>query len=307
MISIVIPAYNEEENVFLVYRRVAEIMRKIGQDYEIIFVDDGSSDLTFANVEKLNKNDKRVKCVRFRRNFGQTAAISAGFRMAQGDVVITMDCDLQNDPDDIPLLIKMAKDYDVVSGWRYYRKDPFLTKVIPSRISNWVARKLTGVQLHDFGCTLKAYRREAVKDLRLYGEMHRYLAAIVGMNGYKVGEVKVRHNSRRFGKTKYNFVRLLHGLLDLLYIKFWSTYSTRPLHLFGFFGFLQYLLSGLIFVEQIIKAYLVGELKLGPLLMLGVLFVITGSLSIMFGFLGEILIRTYYGKEEPFVIEKILK
>ncbi|MEW6062911.1 MAG: glycosyltransferase family 2 protein [Nanoarchaeota archaeon] len=307
MISVIVPVYNEEANIRLFYKELSSVLNKIKEDYEIIFVDDGSTDRSFSLIKEINKNDKRVKAIKFRRNFGQTAAINTGIRHANGDKIITMDADLQNDPNEIPMLIKKLNEgYYLVNGWRYKRRDPLFTKKIPSKFSNWLVRKLTKVNLHDQGCTLRIMRKEAVKNLRLYGEMHRFIPAIVAMNGFKVAEIKVKHRERRFGKTKYKFNRLLKGFLDLLYIKFWYTYSTRPLHFFGALGFLQYFLAILIFIEQIIKALAVKQLNLGPLLMLGILLVVTGTLFIVFGFLGEILIRTYYSKEEDISIEKIL-
>ena len=309
MISIVIPAYNEEVNISIIYNQIKKVMGGLKKDYEIIFVDDGSRDNTFRNIENLHKKDKIVKCIRFRRNFGQTAAMDAGIRNSNGDIIITMDADLQNDPNDIPsLLRKLDEGYDLVNGWRYKRKDTFLSKRLPSLISNWLVRKLTKLRIHDQGCTLRAIRKNAVKDLRLYGEMHRFIPALVAMNGFKVTEVKVSHHPRRFGKTKYSFNRIIKGLLDLLYIKFWSTYSTRPLHFFGSLGFIQYIFAGLIFIEQIIKAFIIGRLNLGPLFLVGILLVLNGTLFIMFGFLGEILIRAYYKSEDiNQQIEKVLK
>jgi len=307
MISIIIPVYNEEANINILYRLLAKVLSK--HAYEIIFVDDGSRDGSFNKIKELHKKDKRVKAIRFRRNFGQTAAVDSGIRHANGDIIVTMDADLQNDPSDIPaLLTKLNEGYDLVNGWRYKRKDRLFSKRIPSLISNFLVRKLTKVNLHDQGCTLRVMRKEAVRNLRLYGEMHRFIPALVAMNGFKVAELKVRHHQRQYGKTKYKFNRIFKGFLDLLYIKFWYSYSTRPLHFFGALGFLQYLLAVLIFIEQAIKALVVRQLTLGPLLMLGILLIVTGTLFIVFGFLGEILIRTYYSREEDNVnIERILE
>lgn len=306
-VSVVIPVFNEEKNVPVLYRELKSALGSFR--HEIIFVDDGSRDSTFEALKEIHAKDSKVKVIRLKRNFGQTAAMSAGFSIAQNEIIVTMDGDLQNDPKDIPALVaKIGEGFDVVSGWRHSRKDPFFSKVIPSLISNVFARILTGINIHDYGCSLKAYRKEALKGLKLYGEMHRYIPAIVAINGYSVSEVKVSHRKRAFGKSKYNFTRLLKGLLDLLYIKFWSTYSTRPLHFFGLLGFFQYFLAFAIVVEQIIKAFIVRELNIGPLLLLSVMLVVTGTLFILFGFLGEILIRTYYASAgEPYVIEKVLK
>ena len=307
-LSVVVPVFNEEKNIPVLYSELMPVLAKTRYNYELIFVDDGSRDGTFVELEKLHRADSSVKVIRFARNFGQTAAMSAGFSNASGDIIITMDGDLQNDPKDIPaLLAKVDEGFDVVSGWRYSRKDPVLTKVLPSLFSNFLARVLTGVDIHDYGCSLKAYTRRSLQGIKLYGEMHRYIPAIVAMGGFSVAEVKVNHRKRSFGRSKYNLSRLMKGLLDLLYIKFWTTYGTRPLHLFGLLGILQYFFSFVIFVEQVIKAFVIKELNIGPLLLLSVLLMITGTLFILFGFLGEIMIRTYYASAgEPYVVDKSL-
>ena len=310
-ISVVIPVFNEEKNLELLYNELMEVLRKLGVKYEIIFVDDGSTDSSFDILEKIFQKDKHAKVIKFRKNFGQTAALNAGFQAAKNDIIISIDADLQNNPDDIPALLKKIEEgHDVVSGWRYKREDSFFSKKLPSAFSNWLARKLTGLDIHDSGCTLKAYKREALKNITLYGEMHRYIPAILNSRGYKIAEVKVEHRQRKFGKTKYNFTRLLKGLLDLIYIKFWSGYSTKPLHFFGLIGFFQYFLAILILAEQISMMLLVWKtLVVGPLLLLAVVFFITGTLFVMFGFLGEILVRTYYAgsAESPHSIEKVLE
>lgn len=306
MLSIIIPAYNEEKNIPLLY---AQIKKTVKQNHEIIFIDDGSTDSTFKEISKLNKKDKSVKAVQFRKNFGKTPALMAGFELAKGDIIITMDADLQDDPQNIQrFLEKMNQGYDVVGGWRYRRKDSFIKK-LPSKLYNFLARKLTGVKLHDFNCGFKAYKKEVLKDISLYGEMHRYIPVFTAAQGYKVTETKVIHHERKYGKSKYGFWRLLKGFLDLLYVKFWLDYSTRPIHFFGGLGVLQYIVATLIFIEQIIKAYLIKALYLGPLLILGVLFTITGTLCILFGFLAEIQIRTYYSqsKNKTYAIKRILK
>lgn len=308
-LSVVVPVFNEAQNVATLHRELKAVLDSLKRSYEAVFVDDGSTDGTFKALEAIHKSDPRVKVVKLQRNFGQTTALSAGFANSSGDIIITMDGDLQNDPKDIPaLLIKVDEGFDVVSGWRHKRRDPFFTKVVPSLISNSLARMLTGVNIHDYGCSLKAYTKRALKGVKLYGEMHRYIPAIVAMNGFSVGEVKVNHRRRSFGKSKYNFTRLVKGMLDLLYIKFWSTYGTRPLHLFGLLGLFQYFLAVVIFAEQVIKAFIIKALNIGPLLLLAVLLVIMGTLFILFGFLGEIMIRTYYASAgEPYVVERVLK
>ena len=306
-ISVVVPEYNEEDNVIPLYKRVCEALKSY--DFELILVDDGSKDRTFQIIEGIAKTDKRVIGVKLRKNSGQTAALSAGINQSKGDIIVTSDGDLQNDPYDIPILINKIKNesYDAVSGWRADRKDPFF-KRINSKFANYLRRNLIKDEVHDAGCALKAYRREALDGIELFGEMHRYIHALVKLRGFKVGEVRVRHHPRLRGQTKYNYKRLFKGFLDLLYVKFWNDYSTRPLHFFGVLGLMQYVLSILILIEQIIKAIILKKLLLGPLLLLAVLFVVTGTLFIIFGFLSEIMIRTYYSTKgkKPYEIEKIV-
>ncbi len=308
-ISVVIPVYNEEESIEALYKELKSVLDNIKKTYEIIFVDDGSTDKSFEILEKLHNKDKKVKVIKFRRNFGQTSAISAGFDNSKGDIIITMDADLQNDPKDIPkLLDEIKKGYDVVSGWRKNRKDPFITKKVPSKISNILARKLTGVNINDFGCTLKAYRRKAIENIELYGEMHRYVPALVSWRGFRIGEIPVIHHERRYGKTKYNVFRLMKGFLDLINIKFWTRYSTRPLHFFGAFGILMVLLGSIISIYlALTKIFLNESIGERPLLILGVLFVIVGVQFITFGFLYEILTKIYYSNRKIYEVEKILK
>jgi len=295
-ISIVIPVYNEEENIRELYAKLRDVLPSITENYEILFVDDGSTDNSPNILKEINTEDKKVKAIKFRRNFGQSAALSAGFGNSKGDVIITMDGDLQNDPEDIPLLLKKINEgYDVVSGWRVDRKDPFFTKKLPSKFSNWLAIKLTGVKLHDFGCTLKAFRREVVDNINLYGEMHRYIPALASWMGISIAEVKVRHHPRQHGKSKYGIARLIRGMLDLITVKFLLSYSTRPLQLFGIPGIISF------FVGFVIGAYLtIGRLFFGigladrPLLLLAVLLIFLGVQFITMGLLGEIITRTYY-------------
>ncbi|MFH0971180.1 MAG: glycosyltransferase family 2 protein [Candidatus Micrarchaeota archaeon] len=312
-ISIVVPLYNEKESVpqlVLALRKEMAILKRRKIKTEIILVDDGSSDGTFEEISKASKKDKRIRIVKFRRNFGQTAAFDAGFRQARGDVIITMDGDLQNDPADIPLLLKeLSKGYDVVSGWRHDRQDARVTKKLPSLMSNYLARWLTGLQLHDFGCSLKAYRKETLQNIRLFGEMHRYIPGILFTKGYKISEVKVKHQVRKFGYTKYNITRLLKGFLDLLYIKFWSSYSTRPLHLFGLIGFILFAFAGAISIFKLFMLFAYAQpITVSPALLLAVLSAIIGMQFIIFGFLGEISVRTYYNtsKETEYEIERII-
>jgi glycosyltransferase involved in cell wall biosynthesis len=295
-LSIIIPVFNEEENIPHLLKGLKTALAGIKTDYEVIFIDDGSTDNTLNVLKDIHKEGNNIKIIELRRNFGQTAAISAGFDYSQGDVIITMDGDLQNDPEDIPLLLKKINEgYDVVSGWRADRKDPFFTKKLPSKISNWLASKLTGVRLHDFGCTLKAFRREVVERINLYGEMHRYIPALASWMGISIAEVRVRHHPRQYGRSKYGIARLMRGLLDLITVKFLLTYSTRPLQLLGIPGILSFLAG------FVIGAYLTFEklffgmsLADRPLLLLAVLLIFLGVQFIMTGLLGEIITRTYY-------------
>lgn len=295
-VSVVIPIYNEEGNIRELYTKLNDVLSIITENYEVIFVDDGSTDNSFNILKEINTENKNVVVVKFRRNFGQTAALSAGFDHFKGDVIITMDGDLQNDPEDIALLLtKINEGYDIVSGWRVDRKDPFFTKKLPSKFSNWLASKLTGVKLHDFGCTFKAYRREVVENINLYGEMHRYIPALASQMGVSIAEVKVRHHPRQHGKSKYGMARLMRGMLDLITVKFLLSYSMRPLQLFGIPGIIS------LFIGFVIGAYLtVGKLFFGmsladrPLLLLAVLLMFLGVQFVTMGLLGEIITRTYY-------------
>ena len=295
-VSVVIPIYNEEGNIRELYTKLNDVLSIITENYEVIFVDDGSTDNSFNILKEINTENKNVVVVKFRRNFGQTAALSAGFDHFKGDVIITMDGDLQNDPEDIALLLtKINEGYDIVSGWRVDRKDPFFTKKLPSKFSNWLASKLTGVKLHDFGCTFKAYRREVVENINLYGEMHRYIPALASQMGVSIAEVKVRHHPRQHGKSKYGITRLIRGMLDLITVKFLLSYSMRPLQLFGIPGIIS------LFIGFVIGAYLTIErfffgmsLADRPLLLLAVLLIFLGVQFITMGLLGEIITRTYY-------------
>lgn len=292
------------------YKELKSVLKRLKKGYEIIFVDDGSTDDTFKILKTLREKDKKVKIIKFRKNFGQTAAISAGFNRAKGNIMVTMDGDLQNDPEDIPkLLEKIGEGYDVISGWRVDRKDP-IVKRIPSRVSNWLARRLTGVNVHDFGCTLKVYKKDTLKNIELYGEMHRYIPALVSWKGFEIGEVKVRHHPRRHGKTKYGIVRLLKGFLDLLNIKFWIQYHARPIHLIGGLGLLSFFIGTMIGLYLSIMKFFFGVgLADRPLLLLAVLLVVLGVQFITFGFLAEIVVRVYYNttNRKVYDIEKIVE
>lgn len=295
-LTLVVPIYNEEESIPTLYARLTEELEALEHNYEIIAVDDGSRDRSFALLRDLAATDPRMHVVRFRRNFGQTAAFSAGFDRARGEVVITIDADLQNDPADIGhLLAKLDEGYDVVSGWRARRQDPFLNRRLPSQIANRIISWSTGVYLHDYGCSLKAYRTEVLHNIQLYGELHRFIPAIASWQGVAVAELPVNHHPRRFGKTKYGIGRTIRVVLDLLTVRFLLSYGTRPMHIFGLFGLGSMALGMVISVYLIALKFLYSEaLAERPLLLLGMLLIILGVQFISIGLIGELVVRTYY-------------
>jgi glycosyltransferase involved in cell wall biosynthesis len=308
-LSIVIPLYNEEENVGTLHQKLREALDPLEQEYEILFVDDGSTDRTLEFLEEIQSADKRVMILSLRRNFGQTAAFAAGFDFAQGDVIITLDGDLQNDPSDIPRLLELIKDNDLVSGWRKKRKDPFFTRRIPSIIANWLISNVTGVKLHDYGCSLKAYRRDVIKNLRLYGEMHRFIPAVASWYGVRVAEVETTHHPRLRGKSKYGISRTIKVVLELITVKLLQSFSTKPIQFFGpigiLSGFLGFLISLYLTIQKIVLGLDVGG---RPLLLLGALLIIVGIQLIGMGLLGEMLVRVYHESQRKpiYVIKKIL-
>lgn len=308
MLSVVVPAYNEEESIPVLYGRLKEVLSSLREDYEIIFVDDGSEDRTPDILRELARKDKNVKVVRFRRNYGQTAALSAGFEHAKGDVIITMDADLQNDPEDIPkLLEKLREGYDIVSGWRKDRKDPFLSRKLPSKIANWIISKITGVELHDYGCTLKAYRADIAKRYRLYGDMHRFLPALAKRFGAKITEIPVRHHPRLYGKSKYGIGRTVRVILDMFLVKFLNEYITKPLYVFGSWGFFLFLVGFLIGLYlTFLKLFKGADIGDRPLLILSVLLILVGIQFIFTGLIAELIVRTYYESkgEKPYLIDE---
>ncbi len=294
-LSVVVPLYNEEGNVRELHRKIREAVEKIGRPFEIIFVDDGSKDGTLEAAKGLTP----LKLIAFRKNFGQTAAFDAGFKAATGEIIITLDGDLQNDPADIPLLLeKMAEGFDVVSGWRHKRQDPW-SKKIPSRIANLLRKFLIHDDIHDSGCSLKAYKRECFKDVDLFGEMHRFIPAILQLDGYRVGEVKVSHHPRIHGVTKYNWKRGFKGLVDMISIWFWRKYSNRPLHLFGASGVILSFVGTVILVWMMIEKFYFGASiseRLWPLV--GIFFVLVGVQLFISGLLADIMVRNYYQGRE---------
>ena len=295
-LSIVIPVFNEEDNIEPLYQDLKQVLNTMDRRYEVIFVDDGSADGSFRVLKRLAERDESLRIIQFRRNFGQTAAMSAGIEFASGDVIIPVDGDNQNDPEDIPrLLDKIEEGYDVVSGWRRNREDRFITRILPSKIANWLISKISGVRLHDYGCTLKAYKKEVIKDVKLYGEMHRFVPIYASWQGANVTEMIVKHRPRKFGKSKYGISRTFRVILDLVLIKFLERYSQNPIHLFGGFGLLNFLLSFISFVLMIYYKFWGGKSFIQtPLPQLVVLFFLMGFLSILIGFIAEILMRTYY-------------
>ncbi len=307
-VSVVIPLYNEEENVEILNERLGAAMKGLGSDYEIVYVDDGSTDGTLGLLEALQKRDENIVVLSLRRNFGQTAAFAAGFDFARGDVVVTMDGDLQNDPADIPRLLELTKDYDLVSGWRRKRQDTF-SRTFPSKVANWLISKVTGVRLHDYGCSLKAYRREVVKNLKLYGEMHRFIPAVASWYGVRIAEIETTHHPRLRGKSKYGISRTMKVLLDLVTVKFLQSFSTKPIQFFGPLG-LFFGLAGLAISLYLTAAKLFKGIDIGgrPLLLLGALLIIVGIQFIGMGLLGEMIVRVYHESQKKpiYALKKIL-
>lgn len=308
-ISIVIPLYNEEENVRELHSSLKPVMDSLGDEYEILFIDDGSTDNTLPLLQEIQTNDDNVIVLSLRRNFGQTAAFAAGFDYSRGDIIVTMDGDLQNDPRDIPKLLELMKDNDLVSGWRKKRKDPFLSRRLPSIIANSLISKVTGVNLHDYGCSLKAYRRDVIKNLKLYGEMHRFIPAVASWYGVRIAEVETTHHPRLRGKSKYGISRTMKVVLDLITVKFLQSFSTKPLQFFGPIGLLSgalgFFISLYLSIDKIFSGKDIGG---RPLLLLGALLIIVGIQFIGMGLLGEMMVRVYHEtqKKPIYVIKKVL-
>ncbi len=296
LLSVVIPLLNEEENIPLLYEELNEVLPELGCEYEILFIDDGSKDKSLRLLREIQEKDSHVVVVSFRKNFGQTAAMAAGFDYAEGDIIITMDADLQNDPHDIPNLLKeIEAGNDVVTGWRFDRKDAFINRRLPSIIANKIISKTTGVNLHDYGCTLKAFRKEVIKNVKLYGEMHRFIPAIASGMGIDFTEVKVNHRPRRFGTSKYGISRTLRVILDLMTVKFLLSYATRPIQVFGMMGFVSGGIGFLIALIMTFQRQFFGvPLSDRPLLFLAVLLIFIGIQFISLGLIAELQARTYH-------------
>jgi glycosyltransferase involved in cell wall biosynthesis len=310
-ISVVVPMRNESPNVAELHAGLSAVLDAFGRPYEILVIDDGSTDDTFAKLAALQRRNPRLRVIRFRRNFGQTAAFAAGFARARGRYIVTFDGDLQNDPADIPAMIeKIAEGPDIVAGWRKERKDAFLNRRLPSMIANTVISFATGVKLHDYGCSLKVFRAEVVKSMKLYGEMHRFLPAIAAEQGVDIVEHVVNHRKRIHGRSKYGISRTIRVVLDLMTVKFLSSYSTRPLQMFGGVGFGMGLFGAVICAYM---AYLKIVYNPGianrPLLLLGVLLILGGINLVMTGLLGEMLSRTYHESQNKpiYVIREVLE
>ena len=300
-ISIVVPIFNEEGSVKRLYIRLTQVMRALGQPYEIVFVDDGSSDSSPAILGEIREADSCIRVVTLRRNFGQTPALKAGFDAARGEVIIAMDGDLQHDPAEIPSFVeKLDEGFDIVSGWRAERKDTWLTRRLPSRIANWAMAKLSGVPLHDFGTTFKAYRREIIQDLPLYGELHRFIPALAAWSGARITEIPVTNPPRQYGKSNYGISRTFRVFLDLMSTKFWLDYSTKPMHFFGFFGLAATgsgILTGLLLLFQKLAARAVFTSN-ATLTFATIALILAGAQILCMGFLSEILSRTYYESQK---------
>ncbi|HYU18863.1 MAG TPA: glycosyltransferase family 2 protein [Chloroflexota bacterium] len=301
MLSVVIPIFNEEENVPELHAELQGVLDQLARPHEVIYVDDGSADRSFELLKTLADEHPEVGVIQFRRNFGQTAALAAGMEASRGEVLIFMDGDLQNDPADIPRLLETmeAGDYDVVSGWRKNRQDAALNRKLPSRIANWLISLVSGVHLNDYGCTLKAYRREVIQHFRLYGEMHRFIPAYAAWTGARIAELEVNHRARKYGRSKYGISRTIKVLLDLLTLKFLGSYSTKPIYLFGGIGSLCFLFGGLSFLLVLYMRFFEGvRANRNPVLLIGVFMFLAGLLFITQGLLAEMVTRTYHESQD---------
>jgi len=310
-ISLVVPVYNEEENLSLLFDAVTRAMTPLKKLWEVIFVNDGSTDQSLEVLRELADKDKHVRVIVFRRNFGQTAAISAGIDHAKGDIVVLLDADLQNDPADIPMLLsKLEEGYDVVSGWRKDRKDNTITRTLPSMMANGLISWVTGVHLHDYGCTLKAYRREVLDEFRLYGETHRFIPVFAHSVGARIAELPVHHHPRLHGKAKYGLERTMKVVLDLFTVKFLLSYGNKPIRLFGGTGLVLMLASFVTFIYLFVRKILEStSVTASPLLPLAIMFLILGFQSILMGLIAELLVRTYHESQRKptYTVKEIIE
>ena len=309
-ISVVIPLFNEEENVRALLDELFAELAKLERTFEVICVDDGSRDRTFEELSRIAAERRELRVIRFRLNFGQTAAMSAGIEAARGDVIVPMDGDLQNDPADIgKLLAQLDAGYEVVSGWRKDRQDKEFGRKLPSRIANWIISLISGVRLHDYGCSLKAYRRDVLRDIKLYGEMHRFIPIYASWQGARVSEMVVNHRARRAGRSKYGLSRTFKVVLDLMVVKFLASFATKPVYVFGGFGLLSFACAAAAFLWAVY--YKVAGLKdfvETPLPLVTVMFTLVGALSLLMGLLAELMVRTYYESQgkRPYLIAEEL-
>jgi glycosyltransferase involved in cell wall biosynthesis len=312
--SIVVPFHNEEENVTALYARLKQVMEQVGESFELVLVEDGSSDRTYKLLEEIAAVDSRVLVVKLRRNFGQTSALAAGFDHATGEFILAMDGDLQHDPNDIPgFLEKLEEGYDVVSGWRRDRADSLILRRIPSRCANWLMALISGVHIHDFGTTFKAYRREVIQNIPLYGEMHRFIPALASWYGASICEIPIRHMNRERGKSHYGIGRTFSVIFDLMTLRFLLRYMSRPLHFFGGFGALG------ILVGSTISAVLLGMKLLnphqslmelhGPMFVIGAVLIVAGIQMVAIGLLGELQVRHFHASQQhaPYTIDRIVR
>ncbi len=314
-ISVLIPLLNEEESLPELHNWIKQTLVKHNLSYEILFIDDGSTDKSWKVIQDLNSEDNKVRGVRFNRNYGKTAALQTGFDLVTGDVIITMDADLQDNPEEIPELYRKISEegYDLISGWKKKRKDPVLSKNLPSKLFNWAARRISDLELHDFNCGLKAYHKDVVKNISIYGEMHRYIPVIAKWNGFgKIGEQVVQHQSRKYGTTKFGLDRFINGFLDLLSITFINKFGQRPMHFFGGLGVLSFFLGAVITIYLILEKLIniwnnlpFRNVTDNPLFFLALVAIIIGSQFFLAGFLGELFVKQGVEKQNKKIRESI--
>jgi glycosyltransferase involved in cell wall biosynthesis len=312
--SIVVPFHNEEENVTVLYARLKQVMEQVGDSFELVLVDDGSSDRTYKLLEEIAAVDSRVLVIKLRRNFGQTSALAAGFDHASGEFILAMDGDLQHDPNDIPAFLeKLDEGYDVVSGWRRERVDNLLLRRIPSRCANWIMAKLSGVSIHDFGTTFKAYRREVIQSIPLYGEMHRFIPALASWYGASICEIPIRNLNRERGKSHYGLGRTFRVFFDLITIRFLLKYMSRPLHFFGSFGILSILSGSAVAIALLGMKILHPQADVmrihGPIFVVGSVLIVAGIQMLAIGLLGELEVRYHYSGQHPtsYAIDRLVR
>lgn len=294
-VSVVLPVYNERENLPILHQKLHDVLSGLGKDYEIILVDDGSTDGSVEALKEIAARDKKVKVIEFRRNFGQTPATAAGIDHAKGDIIVLMDSDLQNDPSDIPrLLEKIEEGYDLVSGWRKARKDKLFTRKIPSWIANRIIKKISGVKIKDLGCSLKAYRRDVLKNIKLYGDMHRFIPIYASWVGAKITNIEVQHHPRQFGSSKYGMSRIFKVMVDMLSMKFMGYYATKPMHFFGKLAILNFVLAAFYAVVYVYRAVVTKQYLREASLLIMALFFGLGLLFLGFGLIAEVMVRVYH-------------